>query len=227
MDRLLLAIDTATRFASLALHDGARVRVELTWETLNRHTVELAPRIAGALAQISASMDDVAGVAVSIGPGSFTGVRVGVAAAKGICLARGLPVYGVRTSDVIAHAQPAESGTLVVIVQAGRGRWCAARYTWNGERWQIEGEAWLTTAQTLGSDWQETVLVCGELDAAERHILQTRLGRRVRLASPAASLRRAGYLAEIGWNRLRHGQADELARLVPLYLQTPGGPATP
>lgn len=227
MDKLLLAIDTATRFASLALHDGARVRVELTWETFNRHTVELAPRIAGALAQIGASMDDVAGVAVSIGPGSFTGVRVGVAVAKGICLARGLPIYGVRTSDVMAQAQPAEGGTLVVIVQAGRGRWCAARYTWNGKRWQIEGEAWLTTAQTLGSDWPEPVVVCGELDAAERHILQTRLGRRVRLASPAASLRRAGYLAEIGWDRLRHGRADDLARLAPLYLQTPGGPAIP
>lgn len=227
MDKLLLAIDTATRFASLALHSGARVRVELTWETLNRHTVELAPRIAGALAQIGASMNDVAGVAVSIGPGSFTGVRVGVAAAKGICLARGLPIYGVRTSDVIAQAHPAEAGLLVVIVQAGRGRWCAARYAWNGKRWQIEGEPWLTTAQTLRLDGREPVVVCGELDAAERHILQTRLGRQVRLASPAASLRRAGYLAEIGWDRLRHGQADDLARLAPLYLQTPGGPAIP
>lgn len=223
MDKLVLAIDTATRTASLALHDGARVRVELTWETANHHTTELTPRIAGMLAQIKAGMEDLAGVAVSIGPGSFTGVRVGVAAAKGMCLARGLPIYGVCTLDVLAQAQASGDEPVVAVVQAGRGRLCAARYAWAASGWQIVDEPCLTTAQTLGQGWEDTTCVCGELSAAERHALQTRLGKRIRLASPASSLRRAGYLAEIGWERLRHGQADDLARLTPIYLQTPEG----
>ncbi len=228
MDKLLLAIDTATRVASLALHDGAQVRVELTWETRDHHTTELTPRIAGMLAQIKAGMEDLAGVAVSVGPGSFTGVRVGVAAAKGICLARGLPIYGVRTLDVVASAQPPgarEGGTLqlVAVVQAGRGRLCAARYTWQASGWQIEGEPWLATAQSLGSEWEGQAWVCGELNAGERHALQTRLSKRIQLAPPAASVRRAGYLAEIGWERLRRGRADDVARLTPIYVQAPGG----
>ena len=226
VDKLLLAIDTATRVASLALHDGAQVHVELTWETDNYHTVELVPRIAGMLAQLKASVDNLAGVAVSLGPGSFTGVRAGVAAAKGMCLARNLPIYGVCTFDVMAQAQaPGDPPwPLVVVIRAGRGRVCAARYTWHPPTWQIEGEAWLASLPTLGEEWEGTTSVCGELNAAERHALQTRLGKRVRLAQPAASLRRAGYLAEIGWHRLRHGQADDLATLAPIYLRTPGSP---
>ncbi len=234
MEKLLLAIDTATRVASLALHDGGRLRVELTWETADHHTTELAPRIAGMLAQIRAGMQDLAGVAVSIGPGSFTGVRVGVAMAKSICLARGLPIVGVRTLDIVAHAQNAgDSGLkgntspcpLVAIVQAGRGRLCAARYRWTAAGWQIEGEPWLTTIQTLGEEWESATWVCGELGANERQMLQMRLGKRLRLATPSASLRRAGYLAEMGWARLERGQADNLASLVPIYLQTTGGPS--
>ncbi len=224
MEKLVLAIDTATRMASLALHDRARVRVELTWETADHHTAELTPRIAGMLAQLRAGVENLAGVAVSLGPGSFTGVRVGVAMAKGLCLARNLPIYGVRTLDVLAYAQPPGEGALVAVVQAGRERVCAARYTWNGSNWQIEGEPWLTALHDLGQDWEGTTLVCGELNARERHALHTRLGKRIRLAPPAASLRRAGYLAEIGWERLRHGQADDLVRLTPIYIHTLGAP---
>ncbi|MBN1887597.1 MAG: tRNA (adenosine(37)-N6)-threonylcarbamoyltransferase complex dimerization subunit type 1 TsaB [Thermoflexales bacterium] len=225
MGKLLLGIDTATRMASLALHDGGQVRVELNWETANHHTVELVPRIAGMLAQVDAGVEQVAGVAVALGPGSFTGVRVGVATAKGICLARALPIYGVHTLDVLVHAQPPTLDTLVALIRAGRGRWCAARYRWDGQAWRIEGEPWLATLQTLGDDWEGPALLCGELDAAGRHTLQNRLGERVRLATPAASLRRAGYLAEIGWQRLWHGHADDLTGLVPIYLKTPGSPS--
>jgi tRNA threonylcarbamoyladenosine biosynthesis protein TsaB len=222
--KLLLAIDTATRMASLALHDGARVRIELTWETADHHTIELTPRIVEMCAQVKASMDDLAGVAVAIGPGSFTGVRVGVALAKGLCIARSLPLYGVRTFDILAQAQPPSEYPLVVILQAGRARLCAARYVWQSAGWHIDGEIWLTSAQMLGQDWEGVTVVCGELTANERHTLQTRLGSRIRLAAPAASLRRAGFLAEMGWSRLWHGQADDAATLVPIYIQTPGSP---
>src|SRR4030042_1075991 len=156
MDKLLLAIDTATRVASLALHDGAQVRVELTWETDNYHTVELVPRIAGMLAQLKAGVDNLAGVAVSLGPGAFTGVGAGGATAKGMCLARNLPIYGVCTFDVVAQAQaPGDPAwPLVVVIRAGRGRVCAARYTWQAPTWQIEGEAWLASLPTLGEEWE-------------------------------------------------------------------------
>jgi len=80
---MILAIDTATRSAGLAVHDGYRVRAECTWDTSDHHTVELMPRMVEMLDQIDVSIDQISGLGVSIGPGSFTGVRVGVAAARG------------------------------------------------------------------------------------------------------------------------------------------------
>ena len=226
MAGLLLAIDTATRMASLALHDGARVRVELSWESPDHHTVELTPRIAGMLAQLEAKVSDWAGIAVSLGPGSFTGLRVGLAAAKGLAISRGLKLVGVPTLDIVADAIRDTRLPVVAVLSAGRGRLCAARYRWSEGAFGPDGPVWLTTAQELGADWDETTLVCGELSAEERHLLQTRLGSRVELASPAASLRRAGYLAELGWARLRAGQMDDPTTLVPIYIQTPSGSPT-
>ncbi len=102
---MLVAIDTATNYASLALHDGFKVRAEYTWEAQRRHTVGLLPRLVAALEQLGLGVEHLSGVAVTRGPGSFTGLRVGLAVAKGLALARGLALVSVPTLDVVAVAQ--------------------------------------------------------------------------------------------------------------------------
>ncbi|MCJ7736975.1 MAG: tRNA (adenosine(37)-N6)-threonylcarbamoyltransferase complex dimerization subunit type 1 TsaB, partial [Anaerolineae bacterium] len=91
---MLVAIDTSTDTSSLALHDGFQLRVEHTWEAPRRHTVELLPRLATAFDRLGISADDLSGIAVARGPGSFTGLRVGMAIGKGLALARGVPIVG-------------------------------------------------------------------------------------------------------------------------------------
>lgn len=214
---MILAIDTATRSAGLAVHDGANVRAEFTWETSDHHTVELMPRIVEMLTQINVTIEQISGLAVSIGPGSFTGVRAGVAAAKGLALARRLPIAGVRSTDILAYAVKWCEPPLVVVVRAGRGRLIAAKYRKDGE-WRPDGDFILTTADLLGERWDTPATVCGELTAGEQETVKRRLGDRVRLLSPAFALRRAGFLAEIGWQKIRSGQSDDLAQLRPIYL---------
>ncbi len=214
---MILAIDTATRNAGLAVYDGYTVRAEFTWETSDHHTVELMPRIVELLNQINVSIDQIGGLAVSIGPGSFTGVRVGVAAAKGLALARNIPIVGVRSTDVLAYAVKWCPAPLVVVVRAGRGRWIAARYI-KGNQWQQDGDFSLTTADVIGAEWQETTTLSGELSESEQKIVKQRLGDRVQLLSPAFSLRRAGFLAEIAWQRIQAGQIDDAAAIQPIYL---------
>ena len=121
---MLLAIDTATRIMSLALHDGDTLLAEQSWNTRNRHTVELAPAVLNMLNSLEMSVADLAGLGVSIGPGSYTGLRIGVAFAKGLAAAHRLPLVGVTTLDTLAAAQPHhQSGMgLIAVVQAGRGR---------------------------------------------------------------------------------------------------------
>jgi len=216
---MILAIDTATRSAGLAVHDGCSVSAEFTWETSDHHTVELMPRIVELLDQINVSIDQLSGVGVSIGPGSFTGVRVGVAVAKGLALARGIPIVGVRSTDVLAYAVKWCQPPLVVVVRAGRGRWIAARYVKEArEAWRQDGDFSLTTAEVIGADWEATTTLCGELSESEQHTVQLRLGDRVQLLPPAFSLRRAGFLAEIAWQRMQAGQIDDAAIVQPLYL---------
>jgi tRNA threonylcarbamoyladenosine biosynthesis protein TsaB len=218
---MILAIDTATRNASLAVYDGALVRAEVTWETADRHTVELMPRIIDLLGQIEVSIDQITGLAVSIGPGSFTGVRVGVAAAKGLAVARELPIVGIRSTDILAAAHVNSKSPMVVVVRAGRGRLIAAPYS-KGRNpltlWHQTGEFTLTTADQLGNDWFRPTTLCGELTAAERESIAVRLGERVLLSSPAMCVRRAGFLAELAWQRIQAGDADDPARLQPIYV---------
>jgi tRNA threonylcarbamoyladenosine biosynthesis protein TsaB len=214
---MILAIDTATRSAGLAVHDGHSVRAEFTWDTSDHHTVELMPRIVEMLAQINVSIDQISGLGVSIGPGSFTGVRVGVAAAKGLALARHIPIVGVRSTDVLAYAVRWCPPPLVVVVRAGRGRWIAARYL-KDEAWQQDGDFTLTTADVIGADWDEVTTLCGELSEGEQKTVEQRLGDRVQLLPPAFSLRRAGFLAELAWQRMQMKQVDDPATIQPIYL---------
>lgn len=216
---MILAIDTATRSAGLAVHDGYRVRAEITWDTSDHHTVELMPRIVGMLEQIDVGIDQISGLGVSIGPGSFTGVRVGVAAAKGLALARNIPIVGVRSTDILAYAVRWCQPPLVVVVRAGRGRWISARYVKAGrETWRQDGDFSLTTADVIGADWETTTTLCGELSESEQNTVKQRLGDRAQLLTPAFSLRRAGFLAEIAWQRVQAGQLDDAALIQPIYL---------
>ncbi|RLD00062.1 MAG: tRNA (adenosine(37)-N6)-threonylcarbamoyltransferase complex dimerization subunit type 1 TsaB [Chloroflexi bacterium] len=217
---MLVAIDTATSHASLALHDGFRVRVEHTWETSRRHTVELMPRLVAALEQLGLGAEHLSGVAVTRGPGSFTGLRVGVALAKGLALARGLPLVGVPTLDVVAAAQGRDRRPLCAVLQAGRRRICVAIYRWRNGEWRMRQEPQLTTWASLVEKTTSPTLFCGEVDQEGAEALAA-LGELAVLLPAAARLRRAGFLAELAWQRLNRGETDDPATLAPIYLQYP------
>jgi tRNA threonylcarbamoyladenosine biosynthesis protein TsaB len=217
---MLVAIDTATDQASLALHDGFRVLMEQTWKSPRRHTVELTARLVDAMAQLDVGPERLSGVAVAKGPGSFTGLRIGMAVAKGLAMAQRLPLVGIPTLDVVASAQGRDRRRLGAVLQAGRSRICIAMYRWQFGGWQVEEEARLTTWATLAESIVEPTLLCGEIDP-EGAELMSRLRDRVVVLPSAWRLRRAGFLAELGWQRLRQGQVDDPATLTPIYLQYP------
>ncbi len=217
---MLVAIDTSTNYASLALHDGFRVRVEHTWESPRRHTVEVAPRLMAALAQVGQGAEHLSGVAVTRGPGSFTGLRVGMAVAKGLALGLALPLVGVPTLDVVAAAQGRDRRPLCAVLQAGRGRICVATYRWRKGEWRAREDPRLTTWPALVEETASPTRFCGEIDPAGADALAA-LGELAVLVPAAARLRRAGFLAELAWQRLNRGDTDDPATLVPIYVQHP------
>lgn len=217
---MLIAIDTATDQASLALHDGFRVCVEHTWEAPRRHTVELTPRLGDALRQLNLQRGELSGVAVTTGPGSFTGLRVGMSVAKGLAVAQRLPMVGVPTLDVVAAAQGRDRRRLAAVLQAGRGRISIAMYRWQFGEWRGQGAPRLTTWASLAEEIAEPTLFCGEIGEEGAEVLARLRDRAVLLPAPWR-LRRAGFLAELGWRRLNRGDVDDPASLAPIYLKYP------
>lgn len=129
----ILALDTATDQASVAVVDGAGRALALRqWESRRRHTVELAPTVRELLLEAGVTAADLAAVAVAIGPGSYTGLRIGLALAKGLSLATGCAVVGIPTLDIVAAAcsppLAVRTDPLWAFLAAGRGRFIACRY---------------------------------------------------------------------------------------------------
>ena len=209
---MLLAIDTATSRASIALHDGQVLRSECTWEAANRHTVTLAARIVQSLEASELTSTDLTAVAVCIGPGSYTGVRIGVALAKGMAVAQQLPLIGVPSLDILVAAQPADDRPLYAVFAAGRKRAGFARYGWIDGGWHAETEVAIATWAEFFAQIDEPALLVGEIETADLPA-----DAPFTLPAPAWHLRRAGFLADMAWTRLRAGQTDDPATLQPLY----------
>jgi tRNA threonylcarbamoyladenosine biosynthesis protein TsaB len=162
-------------------------------------------------------MDSISALGVALGPGSFTSLRVGLALAKGIALARKLPLIGISTLDIIAAAQPISKLPLAAVLQAGRSRLAVGWYKGSKNGWQAQGPARVVTVDSLADEIGNPTLIAGELSAEERQ----RLARKkvnVKLASPAQCVRRPAFLAELAWARWQAGEVDEAAALAPIYL---------
>ncbi|HET8561551.1 MAG TPA: tRNA (adenosine(37)-N6)-threonylcarbamoyltransferase complex dimerization subunit type 1 TsaB [Marmoricola sp.] len=127
---MLLAFDTATPHVTVALHDGERVVATYSSPASMRHGETLAPGIAQVLAEVGALNTDVTAVAVGVGPGPFTGLRVGLVTARTMGFALDIPVYGVCTLDVLAaEAFDAGLDDFVVATDARRKEVYVASYS--------------------------------------------------------------------------------------------------
>jgi len=137
---VLLAFDTATELVSVALHDGTGIVAERSSSQPMKHGEHLAPAIAGVLADAGVDRREVTAVAVGVGPGPFTGLRVGVVTARTLGLVLDVPVYGACTLDVLAVeavASGAVDTDFLVATDARRKEVYLASYAADGSR--IEG----------------------------------------------------------------------------------------
>ena len=133
---MLLAFDTATPLVAVALHDGEDVVVELTAERPMKHAEQLAPLIERALSEARIVRQDLTAIAVGVGPGPFTGLRVGLVTARTLGYALEIPVYGVCSLDVLAveAANAGMPGEFVVATDARRKEVYLAWYDGEGAR---------------------------------------------------------------------------------------------
>jgi len=221
---MILAIDSSTQWMGIALYLDAQVLYEKVWRTNRRHTVELAPAIQSAITDCGMQVADLRAVAVALGPGSFTSLRIGLAVAKGLSLALRIPVIGIPSLEIMAACQPVRDIPLIALLKAGRERLAAQEFRASGGTWQAQGEIYMTSAQELENSISSATLICGEISAEERKTLERRWRNAV-LASPADNLRRPSKLAELAIKKLDANQVDDVVSLAPIYLHTLNTPA--
>ncbi len=216
-----VAIDTSTNTASLALVQDGGVLAELTWRCEQNHTTQLLPNLAYLLGQHKLSLQSADGVIVARGPGSYNGLRVGISTAKGLAFSLGIPIVGISTMAVEAYQHAGMGLPVCPVFNAGRGEIVTAIYQRRRNQWRQLTAEHITTVDVLCSQLADKTVFCGEYLPAIINQLKERLKHRAVVPSPAANLRRASFLAELGLVRLRAGDYDNPVTLQPQYLRAP------
>ena len=221
----MLALDTASTSGGVALVRGRAVLGEESWQVGGQQTSEVLPAAVRLWERAGITAADLDAVAVSAGPGSYTGLRVGFSLAKGMALARGLPVVAIPTLEAVAYQHRDAAARLCAVVDAGRGQLYVARFE-RGDRGlpRQRGQVAVLTPDELAGRLaaeRRPLLVCGELYPRLIDSLRAQAAPRRALRLPRRALRRPAYLAELALLRLAAGAVGDPAPLQPLYLRRP------
>lgn len=230
---MLLAMDTATQTASLALLDlhADHLQAEWTWQARRRQTQDLLAAAKQMLAQVNATPDQISALAVTTGPGSFTGVRIAISAAKGIGMGLpqtpqvvGVPTLAVTAAPWLALLDQDTNATVCAYLQAGRGRCNWVLFSKNDPLWKptVDDHTAGTHEEfiaALADAKYNSIFLVGE-STPELHTAATALPH-VYPLDAISTMRRAGLLARLASQHIKQTNTDTLASLQPLYLQAP------
>jgi tRNA threonylcarbamoyl adenosine modification protein YeaZ len=199
---VIVALDSASPDQSVAVADlEGSVLGDAAWSAPQGQGSELLPRLSALLDGHGATLRDVDAVAVGLGPGSFTGLRVGLALAKGLALGLGVPIVGIGSLDAWLEGEPSASGALVR---------AAAAEVWARSRGDAEPR--LVHVGDISTTGRSTPLVAPRELAAALGLSRSR--------PPDHAAASVARLAAV---RLRAGARDDLAALEPVYLRPPRG----
>jgi tRNA threonylcarbamoyladenosine biosynthesis protein TsaB len=216
VDRLrILALDTTTAWGSVALVEGGEVRGEARLRAPSGHSHSTMPAVAFVLRALGLAPGEWEGLAVTSGPGSFTGLRIGIGTVQGLGLASGRPCLGLSSLDILAARMRGAAACLVSMVDAHRGEVYAGLYDAEAHPtgpWRLQTPAALLDEVPDGSAF----LGDGALRYRDE-ILRLRPGA----VFPQRSLYLAGTLGLIAEPRLRAGEGGDAAELRPVYLRSP------
>lgn len=217
----VLAVETSTPQAAVAIVDGDALVAEARLPTRTGEAERLLPAIDRLLADAGLALRDLDGLGVAIGPGSFTGLRIGLATVKGLALGAGLPVVGVPSLDALAWQVVWPATAVVPLLDARRGELYGARFEPDGRGGTRRAgpDLALDAAGVERLVGDGPALLVGPGAEAWREALAARLGPRGRFAPPGVVHPRGLAVARLAAPRLAAGDADPVERLVPRYVR--------
>jgi tRNA threonylcarbamoyladenosine biosynthesis protein TsaB len=210
----VLALEASTLAGGVALIDDERLVAEYVLDVSLTHSERMLATIDRVLTDAGWTAQDVDGLAVAVGPGSFTGLRVAVSTVKGLALALSVPVAAVPTLDAMAAAVPFAGLPVCAVIVARRNEVYACLYRWHDTGMRREWDYLALTPAALAERLTEPVVLAGDAAA----MIPSRYARPLpaprRLPSPAC-------VGKLGLDRLRGGDVVKPADLVPLYVRPP------
>jgi tRNA threonylcarbamoyladenosine biosynthesis protein TsaB len=224
---IVLGIDTATAVSTVGVVRGEHLLCEVVEPAGTGHAARLPALVARVLEQSALTLQEVDAIAVSTGPGSFTGLRVGLGFAKGIAFAGGLRIAGVSTLEALATAAPPGFATIAAVTDARRGETYVAIFRRSDrevvrlcEDLALTPEA--AAERLIGAVRSEgRVLVVGDAAGRYPEVFGGLCTEGVEVASFDEIHPRGGVVALLGERRLARGEADRAEALVPVYVRAP------
>ncbi len=217
----ILGIETSTKTGSVAVMSEQGVIAQYSLNIEITHSERLMSTVDRVLKDTGLTMQQFDGFAVAIGPGSFTGLRIGLAAVKGLALATGKPVAAVPTLQAIARNIPFAAHPVCPMLDARKNEVYAALYTFEGATLtQSMPEAVVPLSQLAGLIAGRTVFT-GEASHLYRTELEGLLGNRALFAPLSSILPSAAIVAEAGLEMIRNGRHSDPDSLTPLYIRRP------
>jgi tRNA threonylcarbamoyladenosine biosynthesis protein TsaB len=218
----ILAIDSSSSAASCAVLNENKLEAEIYSNHKLQHSVILFPMIERILTMAEITIDDIDAVAVSRGPGSFTGLRIGVSAAKGIAQGGNKKFIAISGLDAIAFQQTGFEGIICPMMDALRDNIYTALYKWEKgdlkriyEYDALHIDELLQKLQEMG----ERVMFCGDAVDIHRSKLLEFEGLDVQIASRSLTMPRASSIAELALKNLNNGIEDSIYTFSPIYLR--------
>lgn len=215
----ILGVDTATWRASVGLVIDGVVAAEQSLSTTGNHAASLLPLIEDVLRRAACAVHALDAIAVSSGPGSFTGLRVGLSVAKGFACATGARLVAVPTLEALARTVMDRDSVICPVLDARKGELYAAAFAArDGQLQRLTADA-LVTPEALLDHLPTPCVVLG--DAVERYgsVFQRRLGEGVTVLPFETHAPRGGVVALMGCERLQVGESVDLQQFEPFYIR--------
>ncbi|NVM22763.1 MAG: tRNA (adenosine(37)-N6)-threonylcarbamoyltransferase complex dimerization subunit type 1 TsaB [Desulfobacterales bacterium] len=216
----ILAVDTSSRTGSVAVLEDEAVLAEIQVTSTQTHAKRLMPAIDSALRMAGTHVSECDGFAVTTGPGSFTGLRIGISAVKGLAFATAKPVTAVSTLEALAYQFPTVADLICPLLDARKGEVYTALYRCDHYmHWEkvapdsaVDPRPWLMQID-------HPCLFVGNGVDLYRNLIKEIAGRQARFAPPYLNTVRASVAAYIGAKQIKRGQVADVGSLVPHYIR--------
>ncbi|MGM0472200.1 MAG: tRNA (adenosine(37)-N6)-threonylcarbamoyltransferase complex dimerization subunit type 1 TsaB [Bacillota bacterium] len=222
---LILALDSSTAVGATALYEDQNLIAEYNLNLDSTHSQRLMPQVVRLLQDTDLATEDLDGLVAGIGPGSFTGIRIGLATAKSLAQTLQIPIVGVSTLEALANNLVATDELICPILDARRKRVYTALYQGIndlGLKEEVQSEDMVeleALLEMLNQEFAEDITFIGQGVSQYRSAIESQLASRANFMPANYNLVQGATLARIGHTKLAAGNEDQLFELAPNYLK--------